>query len=948
MKRLIAILTAVCCINTSVLAATRTEQSEELHSLIDACEKAGLSVEYEKSATAVFDHYIPLEETDSSNDSLPAEQKNYNSQSMTKIYNETKSKLESYIAGTAKPLTVPEVTQDGIRNISGNIFTDSNGEPLYSMGFGHEIDVFYDEDVLKTIGSRNIQVEAGPLVTTLPTGVYLWKVLHNNDCDADVNIIENDGNKSLNIVNRSTAGDNQYILISQIVPVEPNQRYVYSFDAVSEGAHVAVFLGGFDNRQPDIWVDTTKTTYKPSKFFTTGSDQYYMNFMMAFDYGAPIEIDNIALTNMKTKENAIKNGDFEGEGNYYFHLDIIEDKLNAIKSISQKGYAVDLLLSPHYVPPHIKEAYPELFESNTSFGFFNISHPEYRKLLKDYIEFIMSVSKGCGIDSICLSNEPNYCSSAFYDYYNPLFREWMQNKYNNNIANLNTAHGKSYSSFDNVNIPSYLKNAVGWPQADPMFYDYTLFNEEIFADWHKMMAETVKSVCPDMPVHAKMQDYLFFYDTYSPAKMLFGTDAELFSEFCDIAGNDATTYVSIPESRLGTMMWYDFLSSTTGKPVYNSEDHVILDYNDNFSDEEAHNVRYELLNGALHGLGASSLWEWGRLMSFTTLFSYFPYATYKTGQTMLDLRRVNNELAAFVTDSPDTAFFYSKASRVMKSYEYEDSLQQDYAAVTALGHKTGFVTERHPEKLSQYKTLILPNVQYLPETSVSEIADFMRNGGHVIIEGSSPMAYTEYGVAASTNDRTYIKNNAYYVSSRTAEAFNAAYAHFGEQTSFVYENTAVAQGIDLKIAEYDGNSVIALTNVTDNDKTVTVLGSEKYTNLYDMAVYSNEITLKPYEPMLLLPIRDSAHMQTEAVFNQNTVSFKIDYSYTSDIKMSVVAVSRNGNGSPVGIAYSERNLSEGVLYTLSGTVNAKDAETVDFVLYNTDTKEIISSRTITK
>ena len=51
----------------------------------------------------------------------------------------------------------------------------------------------------------------------------------------------------------------------------------------------------------------------------------------------------------------------------------------------------------------------------------------------------------------------------------------------------------------------------------------------------------------------------------------------------------------------------------------------------------------------------------------------------------------------------------------------------------------------------------------------------MRDGGKVIIDGAQSLNYTAYGVAASLDDRTYIKNNAYFAAARTTAAFNTAF-----------------------------------------------------------------------------------------------------------------------------------------------------------------------------
>ncbi len=930
MKKSIAVILSLCFLSTNTLAAVRDEQSQELNNLIAQCEDGGFSVDYEKSAVAVFDLFASLEDEETNDDTISSEQKSYNKTSLTKIYNETKSKLTGYLDGSIKPL--PQITPqpDSTRNINGNIFVNSAGDPLFSVGFGHFDEVFSDADTLKKIGSGNIQIETGPKFVSNETDVCMWKILKNNGCDGDVTLVESDGNTSLKVENR-TGEANKYILLSQIVPVEPNKRYIYSLDAVSESSTaITVYIDGFETRDT-INVGSQKKTYKSASVFKTGTDQSYITFMISVNNGAAVTFDNISVKAIPGNKNVLKNGDFEKKGNYYFHLDNLQPLIQEINAVHEKGFSVDFLLSPHYVPDFMMNKYPDL-KNNSRYGYsFNTSQTEYRQLISDYIEFVLSLVKN--IDSVCISNEPNFCSSGAYDYFNPLFREWMRKKYSDDISNLNAAHGNSYSAFDDVNIPSYLKNTSGYPKADPLFYDYMLFNEEVFADWHKMMTDCVKNIRPDLPVHAKMQDYLFLYDGAAVAKMLFGTDAELFAEFCDIAGNDATTYVSQPRSRLGTMMWYDFLSSVTDKPVYNSEDHVITDYNSTFSDETAQNVRYELLNGAVHGLCGSSLWTWHRNLSgINTLFKNFPYATYMVGKTMLDLKRLNNELAAFIKADKDIALFYSKASRVMDTKVYEAALENDYAALNSLGHKIGFVTERHPEKLSKYKTLVLTNVKYIPESSVSEIASFIKNGGHVIIDGSDALSYTEYGLSAQSEDRTYIRNNSYYMNSCTAADFNNALASIGESTSIVYEGNKTADGIDFKKVNYDGDNIIALTNVTDTEKTVSMAG--KYINLFDLSEYDGSITLKPYEPMLLAEKTDIPKVNSTIDITEEYVKFDIGYSVSYAKDVTVSAAARDKNGKLAAMAYCQRFAEAEKDYRFSGTLEAKDSDSVEITIYD--------------
>ncbi len=958
MKRILSIILAAFMLSQSVYAENaspedkRKSQSQELHNLINQCKEAGITTDYEAAALQVFDTFISLEQSDLNNTDITEEQNNYTSASMTKIYNTTKSNLSGYLAGTKKPMPAAAGNNDGTRKINGNLFIGKNGEPLFSTGFGHFDDTVTDADALKNMGSNNVTLETGPSSVTWPTSVYMWKVFKNNDCDADVNLVENDGNKQLEIVNRSERNDNKFVLLEQIVPCEPNTNYAISFKGKSEGTtRVEMILDGWDNRTV-FDVGSTSKTYSRSSRYTTGDNQYYITFRMAFDYGPTVTIDDIIIKNMKTRKNAVENGDFESDGCYYFRMDFLSDVINKINTMTEKGYSVDFLLSPHYIPDYLVEKYPDI-SLGSGYGFnYNINHPEFLKFLKNYVKFVMKVTRGCNLSSVCLTNEPGFCTSRAYDFYNPLFKEWLSKKYNNDIAAFNELHGKSYAGFEDINIPSYLKNKSGYPQADDIYYEYMLFNEEVFANWHKELADAVKSV-RNVPIHAKMQDYLFFYDNYSIAKTLFGTDVELFNEFCDIAGNDATTYTTQPDSRYVTMMWYDFLSSLTDKPIYNSEDHVILDNNTIFNDTIGQNVRYELLNGAVHSRGASTLWEWDR--GFTTLFKNMPDATYMASKSMLDLTRLSNPIAAFTKADKDTAFFYSKASRVMEfvsnwNNAYEEALVSDYKAVSALGHKTGFVTERKPEKISGYKTLIMPEVRYISEDNVKVIADFMRNGGKVILDGSDSLKYNQFGKAAETADRTYIKNNAVYVNSRTAEAFNNAYAAIGMATSFAKVNDSVASGIDLKLASYDGEELIAVTNLEDGNKTVTFPSEYKYTNLYDMTEYSNIINLTAYEPMLLLKeeIVPEKDVDCTAVFNKQSVEYTVDYAVKNNANIKIVVIARDAENNIIGAAYCAKAALANEIYTFSGAMPAKGAETLNVIVLNNDGGSVIAADTVNR
>lgn len=952
-KKIISTVCASAMLFTITANAARIDQANELNSLVSEAESLGYSVEYEKAAAAVFERFSNVEEKDAANSDRTTAQREYNSQSMDRIFNETKSSLESFINGEKEgfgPIVFPAA---GERTIKGNSFVDANGNPFQSVGFGHFTSVFDDADMLKTAGSNNIQTEIGPSTLARETSVPMWKVLKNNGCDADINVVEEaDGNHVMRVTNRVNASEkpNTYVLISQYVPVKPNTNYLMSFDAVSSSDVNVIILPDSWNKREYVKIGTSKQTYNIGSRFKTGAEQRYTCFMIVVENAVTVDFDNIVFKEMTTGTNILENSDMEDEGIYYFEIDSLINKLNNLKAVKEKGFSVDLLISPHYMPTFIENAYPEMAMDN-GFLQYNINYPAAEKFIYDYVRFITPIiaAYDC-VDSICLSNEPNYKSALKADFYNPLFRQWLQKKHGT-IENLNAAHGSSYKSFDAISIPN--GNTDAQPKASALSYEYTLFNEEVFANWHKMMADIIKPY--GIPVHSKMQDYLFTFDDYSIRKLRAGTDAELFAEFCDIAGNDACIYNSSygEGSQISTMMWYDFLASVTDKPVYNSEDHVIEDDNTDFSDKQAQNVRYSLLSGAVHGRSGSTLWTWQEDYSATGLFADVPYSMYLTSRTMLDMARLNNELNALRTAENDVAVFYSKASRQMTiskwnslNSTYEEALKDCYSAVTPLGVKTGFVTERHPEKVNKYKAVILPEVRHIPETAVKAVADYMRAGGKAVIYGSNTLGYTEYGISKSTDDRQYIKDNAIYVSSQTVNNYATALGTAGLDVVSVKDSSgSVVTGVDVKATEYKGDNLIFITNLNNSNKTVYLDDTTKMINLLTGDESEGELTLVPYEPVILSPVKEEEPGET-VVLGENSVEFDVSYTPEASENIEMIVIVKDESGAVIGASYQTLEKVKGITCEFSGSIDCKNADSLNVVVFDSDTDAIIYRNTI--
>ncbi|MDW8026746.1 MAG: hypothetical protein RMK18_12945, partial [Armatimonadota bacterium] len=142
--------------------------------------------------------------------------------------------------------------------------------------------------------------------------------------------------------------------------------------------------------------------------------------------------------------------------------------------------------------------------------------------------------------------------------------------------------------------------------------DFVRFNQEWFANWHKMLADAIREVCSkarseaecrqewnkeqksnnklgrhfadasrlttNIPIHAKAMTWTMLND----GDVRYGVDAELFASFSDINGNDSVNFYShgvgeFAQGWLLNAMAFDLQRSVKDAPIFNSENHIIPD-----------------------------------------------------------------------------------------------------------------------------------------------------------------------------------------------------------------------------------------------------------------------------------------------------------------------------------------------------------------------------------
>ena len=414
---------------------------------------------------------------------------------------------------------------------------------------------------------------------------------------------------------------------------------------------------------------------------------------------------------------------------------------------AKAGVAVNLLISPHYVPDWMLSKYPELRKTREGFLQYCLHAPEGQAFLKRYLAAILPPLRDSpALHSICLSNEPINAeepdSFAAEDWH-----AWLQMRHGD-IATLNGRWGTHYARLEDIPLPNPLHGgSPDVPRPSPLWYEFVRFNQEFFAGWHQMLADAVHAAAPGLPVHAKAMTWTFLNDQAAR----FGVDAQLFGAMSDVNGNDSGETYSyghgdFAQDFVPSEEAYDLQRSVRDAPVFNSENHVINDRETRPVPPE--HLRALLWQGALHGQSATTLWVWERTTDPKSDFygnvMHHPAAVEAVGRVCHDLNRLAPQVTAFQRLPPQVVLLQSVTAGVWDGAAYTDCLHKLYTALSFTGLPLGFVTERQLEagQLPRAPLLLVPNVTHLSDAAYAALR---RYPGRVVLVGAGCLASDEYG-----------------------------------------------------------------------------------------------------------------------------------------------------------------------------------------------------------
>jgi len=421
----------------------------------------------------------------------------------------------------------------------------------------------------------------------------------------------------------------------------------------------------------------------------------------------------------------------------------IKDFLAVADRAAKAGVSINLLLSPHYFPPWALAKWPDLKNFNGGFLKFCIQDPRAKGVIERFLRHAVPLIKDHpALHSICLSNEPVCIDQHLCPTATAMWRAWLK-QHCGTIATVNTRWHTAYADFDAVPIPE-----TKW-QATTLCYDYSRFNQEAFVGWHRWMADIIHEMAPAVPVHAKiMMSSHFTGGLWGPWCIA----PELFAANTQINGNDCCKWPGPSEQWacewLGENMGYDYQRAARDTPVFNSENHLILDRDTRqVSPAFIRNVYWQ---GAIHGQGATVTWIWERTddekSDFWGSLMERPECTESHGLTALDLARCAEPVAAIAKQTAPVAILWSQAAAVLDGDRHVGGVRDAYLAANWLDVPVGFVNEhdceayaagRPDRALDAARLVLAPAADHVPDAVVAALKRFKDKGGRVVrIAGS--------------------------------------------------------------------------------------------------------------------------------------------------------------------------------------------------------------------
>ncbi len=538
---------------------------------------------------------------------------------------------------------------------------------------------------------------------------------------------------------------------------------------------------------------------------------------------------------------------------------VINEMLALCDRAARANVAVNLLLSPHYFPEWALAKWPHLKDCQGGFFTYCVHDPAARSVIEKSLRAVIPrIKDHPALHSVCLSNEPVCVDLTRCRVTAAAWPAWLRARHGD-IATLNARWGTAYADFAAIPVPK--------PEftATPACLDFTRFNCETFAEFHRWMADVVRSMAPDLPVHAKIMMGAQFQKSIHG---FWSVDPEPFAALSHYNGNDAYSVIDKDGGPWNNGWFhcqagYDYQRSMADLPVFNSENHLIVDRDLDVIPPE--HLYETLWQNAIHGQSSTVLWVWERSYDYRAdtagSILHRPDCVEAVGRCALDLNRLSHEVAALQNLAPTVALFWSPSSAILDG-EHEHRLMRAYEAASFLGQPLGFVTEEKlaslgrtgvaPRPLDSVKVLILPQVTHLPDAARAGLAKLSAAGVRVVAYGDAP-AKNDYNQpcvvgAMETLPKIDSAEKLFRLLSEKAVAWQLPAV-----SQVLDESGQPAFGVEVRSAPTGAGRVVSVCNHLREPKRVRLAGADgvPLTDLISGQTLDATFTAQPMKPLLI-------------------------------------------------------------------------------------------------
>lgn len=501
---------------------------------------------------------------------------------------------------------------------------------------------------------------------------------------------------------------------------------------------------------------------------------------------------------------------------------------------------------------------------------FNPTHPRVNEQIELIFSAVMPViNKHKCVASLMIQNEPSFYS---YDkaYYQRQWENFLSERYNGDIAQLNKAYGSEYKSF--AEVPRSQTDT-----RDVRFNDYRNFNDSILTGFYDKIRTEIRKYNKDIPIWTKE---MMPTRAYGGAKTA-GVNAEVLADYFDLNGNDAFGFIDQDDLPFaGKMAWYDIQTSIIDAPVINGENHIIKDDTGkkiNYDIKYDYHYAADVWEGMIHGAGLQEYWLFSRtdraLNTYgQTSLLFRPATLDKVSKATLDIHRLTPQIVALQDKARETAILYSDTS-LSFSGQFMNALYQTYTNLLYLGQRPSFVFESQTDKITvdNYKMIVVPACTNVTTDVLMKLDEFVKKGGKLLIVGEGSLYYD---IKGEKHDETVVRriyDNATVVDAKI-DTTSALIDIDENYKDILDKNLTDLSLMDIELidadtgekcnevaylgTQYDGKTIINLCNYSwDGKKNVDIYIKgkrvETMKELRNDVIVNGSISLDTYAPVLV-------------------------------------------------------------------------------------------------